>query len=283
MADLAMNQGVGKRAGSRSRAEARRNAAESSERTRRILLLIVAVLALILILELAFHFIIGPELTISRITVESEVSLGDDQLLSLAGLGPGASYFSVDTAVVADNLRTHPAIRTAEVEKVFPNRIDISIAARKPLMLALGSGENGTEPVAVDREGVLFEMRGNLGASDLPLLSGIRFENGFSPGMKLPGMLHEFLVDVQEMKLNYPTVYDQISEYRIIPKGDHKFDVVLYPVDYRTPVRVGSDVDGSLCEYIIMVLDAFERDGRLDEVDELDFRSGEIVFRTEEG
>ncbi|MFO8064371.1 MAG: cell division protein FtsQ/DivIB [Spirochaetota bacterium] len=282
MADLVMNRGMAGRTGGRDRKETKRNRAQDSERTARILLLIIAVLALIVIAELAFHFIIAPELTISRISLESEVPIANGELLDMAGVRDGVSYFSVDTATVAAQLREHPSVRAAEVEKVFPNRLDIRIAARKPLMLAFASGENGTVPVAVDKEGVLFEMRGDLGSSDLPLVSGIRFEDGFSAGTELPGMLHEFLGEVQEMKLNYPAVYDQISEYRIVPTGDHTFDVVLYPVDYDTPVRVGSGVDGSLCEYIIMVLDAFERDGRLDEVDELDFRSGEIVFRTEE-
>jgi cell division protein FtsQ len=96
-------------------------------------------------------------------------------------------------------------------------------------------------------------------------------------------MLHEFLADVQQLKMDHPVLYDQISEYRIVRTGDHSFEVVLYPVNYGTPVRIGSEVDGSLCTYIIMVLDAFERDGRLDEIAELDFRTGEVVYRTKEG
>ena len=206
----------------------------------------------------------------------------DRELLQLAGLEQAPAYFSVDTTAVARSLEDHPSVRAATVEKVFPNRLQISITGRKPLLLTLASTSGGTRPVAVDSDGVVFELRGELASWDLPVVSGIRFE-GFRPGVQLPAMLHEFLADVQQLKLDHPVLYDQVSEYRIVRTGDHSFEVVLYPVNYGTPVRIGDEVDGSLCKYIIMVLDAFERDGRLEDIEELDFRSGEIVYRTKEG
>jgi hypothetical protein len=214
--------------------------------------------------------------------VDSEVPFADEELLALAGIDRAPAYFSVDSARVQQNLETHPSVRSATVEKVFPNRLEISIAGRKPLLLTLAGGDDGTVPVAIDEEGIVFELERNLAALDLPIVSGIRFE-GFTPGVQLPGMLHEFLGDVQQLKLDHPVLFDQISEYRIVRTGEQSFDVVLYPVGYNTPVRVGSEVDGSLCKYIIMVLDAFEREGRLAEIEELDFRGDEIVFRTKEG
>jgi cell division protein FtsQ len=254
----------------------------SADRTSRILLLTIAVLALALIGELAFHFVIAPELAITEITVESEIALGDDELLRLAGLERAPAYFDVDVEAVARSLETHPTVRAATVEKVFPNRLEISLTGRKPLLVTLAEGENGTVPVAVDEQGVVFEVERNRAALDLPLVSGIRFE-GFTPGVQLPPMLHEFLADVQRLKMDHPVLFDQISEYRIVRTGDHSFEVLLYPVNYSTPVRIGSEVDGPLCTYIIMVLDAFERDGRLEQIAELDFRTGEIVYRTKEG
>lgn len=288
MADIVLNRraaaGAARRDGERRRSgRSRRPAASgSADRTSRILLLTIAVLAIALIGELAFHFVISPELAIREIAVESEIALTDEELLRLAGLEQAPAYFGVDTEAVARSLETHPSVRAATVEKVFPDRLEISLMGRKPLLLTLAEGENGTVPVAVDEEGVVFEVERNLAGLDLPLVSGIRFE-GFTPGVQLPAMLHEFLADVQQLKMDHPVLYDQISEYRIVRTGDHSFEVVLYPVNYGTPVRIGSEVDGSLCTYIIMVLDAFERDGRLDEIAELDFRTGEVVYRTKEG
>lgn len=274
MADIVMNRRVAER-GENKRSE-------GSERTSRILLLVIAVLALALVLELAFHLLIAPELSISKIAVESDIALSDAELLDVAGLEQAPAYFSVDAATVAQNLESHPSVRAADVEKVFPNRLNITITGRKPLLLTLAESNGETVPVAVDKDGIVFELRRDIASWDLPVVSGIRFE-GFAPGVQLPPMLHEFLADINRLKLEHPVLYDQISEYRIVRTGDHTFEVMLYPVDYNTPVRIGDEVDGSLCKYIIMVLDAFERDGRLEEIEELDFRSGEIVFRTEEG
>ena len=277
--------GTADRAARRSRAggrSARGRESGGSDRTSRILMLLIAVLALALIGELTFHFVIAPELSITEISVESEVAFADDELLRVAGLEQAPAYFAVDAAAVARNLETHPSVRAASVEKVFPNRLEISIAGRKPLLVTLAASETGSVPVAVDAEGVVFEISGSFADLDLPLVSGIRFE-GFSPGVQLPPMLHEFLADVRRLKMDYPVLFDQISEYRIVRTGDHSFDVLLYPVSYGTPVRIGSEVDGSLCKYIIMVLDALDRDGRLADIEELDFRTGQIVYRTKEG
>ncbi|NBB89743.1 MAG: FtsQ-type POTRA domain-containing protein [Spirochaetes bacterium] len=252
------------------------------DRTSRRLMLLIAVLALALIGELTFHFVIAPELSITEISVESEVAFADEELLRVAGLGQAPAYFAVDAAEVARNLETYPSVQAASVEKVFPNRLEISITGRKPLLVTLAASESGSVPVAVDGEGVVFEIGGNLADVDLPLVSGIRFE-GFSPGVQLPAMLHEFLSDIRQLRMEHPLLFEQISEYRIVRTGEHSFDVLLYTVSYRTPVRIGSEVDGALCKYIIMVLDALDRDGRLAEIEELDFRTGQIVYRTKEG
>ncbi|MFP4373632.1 MAG: cell division protein FtsQ/DivIB [Spirochaetaceae bacterium] len=295
VADIVLNRrvagrsrgGASDRAARRARERARGRSdggreALGGDRTSRLLMLLIAVLAIALIGELTFHFVIAPELSITQISVESEIALADDELLRLAGLRNTPAYFAVDAADVARNIETHPSVRAATVEKVFPNRLEISIAARKPLLVTLAVTETGSVPVAVDDEGVVFEMNGNVADVDLPVVSGIRFEK-FSPGVQLPSMLHEFLSDIRRVKMEHPELFDQISEYRIVRTGDHSFDVLLYPVSYGTPVRIGSEVDGSLFRYIIMVLDALDRDGRLAEIEELDFRTGQIVYRTKEG
>ncbi|MFP3958773.1 MAG: cell division protein FtsQ/DivIB [Spirochaetaceae bacterium] len=251
-------------------------------RTSRILLVVIVVLSVVLVGELAFHFLVAPRLTISEITVDSEVPFTDEELLALGGLEQVPAFFAVDPARIERNLESHPTVRDASVQKVFPNRLGISITGRKPLLVTLAEQDGSATPVAVDADGVVFDVERNLASLDLPLVSGIRFE-GFAPGAELPDMLHGFLEDVQELRLEHPDLFDQISEYRVVRRGEHDFEVVLYPTSYRTPVRIGRELDGSLCRYIIMVLDAFDRDGRLEDIEEFDFRAGEIVYRTKEG
>ena len=48
-------------------------------------------------------------------------------------------------------------------------------------------------------------------------------------------------------------------------------------------VRTGSTIDETLLKQIFVVLDIIEKNGLKSEMDELDFRSGQVVFRTREG
>ena len=74
-----------------------------------------------------------------------------------------------------------------------------------------------------------------------------------------------------------------ISELRIVKKTDREFEVLLYPANHRVPVRIGPEINEKLCTYIMMVLDVMERENLLGSMDEIDFRTGEIVYSTREG
>ncbi|MFO7781634.1 MAG: hypothetical protein R6W94_08395, partial [Spirochaetia bacterium] len=108
------DEGSADRAAQRARTRGRGASGRESgagDRTSRILMLLIAVLALALIGELTFHFVIAPELNITEISVESEVAFANEELLRLAGLEQAPAYFAVDAAEVARNLETHPSVR----------------------------------------------------------------------------------------------------------------------------------------------------------------------------
>jgi hypothetical protein len=113
------------------------------------------------------------------------------------------------------------------------------------------------------------------------VISGIRFQD-FSLGTRLPEGLVEVLRQLYDLRLAAPTLFEQISEIRVSGAAGDAVELLVYPVGYGVPVRIEDKLDASLFRYIIMVLDMFEREGRLQNIRELDFRGGQIVFREEE-
>jgi cell division protein FtsQ len=56
----------------------------------------------------------------------------------------------------------------------------------------------------------------------------------------------------------------------------------MYTEGFRVPVRMESTIDKNTSTYALMVLDVLTQRGEADDIAEVDFRSGEIVYRMKE-
>jgi len=241
----------------------------------------VAVLALVFIGEVLFHLVVKDLVLISEVMIDSDATVANRELLELAGVAEGASYFDVDTVAAAARIEDHPAVRRATVRKVFPGTLQVTVTGRRALVIAFAAVGDRELPVAIDENGVAFQFFRDIDTWDLPVFSGIRFED-FSVGTRLPDRLVEILQQLSQLRLVEPTLFEQISEIRASGGGGDAIELLIYPIGYKVPVRIEDKLDASLFRYIIMVLDMFEREGRLQNIRELDFRGGQIVFRSEE-
>ena len=231
--------------------------------------------------EALFHVLLKDSLVIQTVAVESELSFTTAELLQIAGIGESEYFFALDTEVIRRNLEQYPAVRSATVHKAFPDTLRISLEARKPLAVSFATVGGVNVPVVFDEHGVVFEVGTAVSGWDLPVVSGLQLES-VRPGVQLPALLHGFLADLKQLQLGSPALFRQISEYRIVRRGEQDFEVVLYPVSYPVPVRIGTTLDETLFKYIVMVLDVFQREGKLSALAELDFRAGEVVYRLRE-
>lgn len=258
--------------------------AKSPEATgQRILLIIIAVLSGAVILEVVFHLVVAPLFTVKRVVVESELSLSNERILEIARLDGTESFFSLDTDVVVRNLEQYHPIKAASAEKVFPDMLRIVIEARKPVAISFAEENGKSIPLLIDDEAVVFHKGGGRIADwSLPVLSGVQFE-GVTLGTRLPAFVQPFLQDLRALQLESPVHFDLISEFRIVKRGEYDFEVVLYPVSHRVPVRIGNSIDKDLCNVLVVALDVLASEGKLQNVQEIDFRTGEIVYRLREG
>jgi cell division protein FtsQ len=271
---------------------------------RQIFKLLILVLAAMLALELIFHFYIARTLVIRQVTIEASdrIPYTNGEILRFSGLEEGTYFFEADTELIASKLEQLPIVKSAVVRKTFPHFLSISLSERAPVSTLMVVGEEGMQPVYVDCEGVIFRMdrrkpggqgeveiqdlesggtaRTDLRTDylDLPVLSGIEIP-AYQEGMSLPPVLTSFLSDLERLRREEPALYRLISEVKFVKKNHSQYEVVLYPSSYPVKVRIGSALSSELMKYIALVLDVMAREGVLMEIDELDFRTEEVVYR----
>jgi len=245
--------------------------------------LLIIVLSSALALEVVFHLVVAPRLVIRHIQIDPGrgQAFSEEALLAAAGITGKIHYFDVDPELISRRLLTLPFVRKTEVTRVFPDTLSITVTQREALAAVLIDTGDDVVPALIDREGVLFRL-GVSESVDLPIISGIRFENP-KPGMVIPEVLTSFLGDMERIKQTSPVLLTLISEFKLIKKDGNRYEVMLYPENYRVPVRIGDRLDERTLNYVMMVLDVVLLQGMTADLEEIDFRSGDVAFRKREG
>ena len=268
----------------RSEYRTNRKPATHGSRLNQLFLVFIGFLAVVLVVELSFHFLIAPKLLIRHIelNVGKDFPISNDTLLKAAGLTGPVYYYSLSESRIAANLKTYPLVKSAVVRKVFPNTLRISITERKPLVIALVNQGGVTVPVSFDADGVAIEVGKAIAKYDMPIISGIAIPT-IEAGMKLPSELVTFLANLQKIKEASPLLYSQISEIKFERTTGTSFNTVIYPSSYRVPVVIGDTIDVHQLKYILMVLDVVQKQGMTDKLQDLDFRTGQVVYKLKGG
>ena len=256
----------------------------SGLRKKRLYNMLLALLAALVLVEAAFQLYIAPGLTIDKIDVHCSATfpISNSDILKLAGLEGSLYYFSANTSQIENTLMQHPLIRSVKIEKHFPSSLSVYINERIPLAMALVNSGGRTIPVAFDEDGVIFEIGKSVSNYQLPVVSGLKFVD-LRLGLRLPEELTSYLAELKVLRESNPLLFGQISELKFINKHKNDYEVLLYPSGSGIKVRTGSGISDSLVKQIFVVLDIIEKNGLKSEMTELDFRSGQVVFRVKEG
>ena len=227
---------------------------------------------------LVFYLFISPNLLIQKIDIRSDLPLTRDEILALAQLGGREYFFAIDVKVLEARLKAHPRVKDAGGEKVFPETLKLTLYGRRSLFLGYSRSGSRALPVVFDEEGVLFERGATLSERNLPVLSGFSLEENAS-GARLNRAWRPFLKDMGELKKNDVQLFNLISEIRVVSASSGSYELVLYPISWPVRVWIGKRVNAGMLRYMFHTLYFMQREGILREVDEVDFRSGEAVYR----
>ncbi len=246
----------------------------------KILSVIIVLLSLTLAGELVFHLIISPRLVVKRVEVSAEgyCPLPDEEILRIAGMEGVLSYLNVSEAAVADRLMANPVIKTAVVEKHFPDKVSIAVTSRRPLASIFAEVDGRSRLFYVDNQGYILPSAAAEGDVSMPVLSGIRVLD-VRPGMRFPEELTGYLTQLSALQADAPRLYNLISEIKFVKKSTAGYEVVLFPGHEHLRVRTGPELTEEMMRSILLVIDVVKRQGLLGSLEELDFRTGEVVYR----
>ncbi|MDR2659620.1 MAG: FtsQ-type POTRA domain-containing protein [Spirochaetaceae bacterium] len=235
--------------------------------------------SIILAGELIWLFVVSPCMPLSAVDIRGLDGITRLTVLRQAGIDARSSFMSVNTFAVKEALSLIPLIEKVEVEKHFPDTVEITITNRVPVAAAAVNINGRTVPVFFDKEGVLFQIgqsESRTSESALPLLSGLVFEN-VSAGIRVPEFIAPLFNDLETLRSNAPELLSIISEIHISKKKYDAYDLTVYPVYNPVKIHIGQHITEDNLRYILLLLDVLNEKGMA--VDELDFRTGTASYK----
>ncbi|MFA6366449.1 MAG: FtsQ-type POTRA domain-containing protein, partial [Candidatus Hydrogenedentales bacterium] len=176
----------------------------------------------------------------------------------------------------------NPKIAAVNVRRSFPDQLVVDLVERKAVACVLVNEEIGTKSIAIDKDGIAFAYMDSIAATTrLPVLSGIRFER-FVPGQKLPEFLRPLLRDIAEISMENPSPLEAFSEIKIEKISDSEAELLLFPSGKSVPIRMPSRLTSKNLGSALLVLDILAGRQGAEKIEEIDFRTGTIVYRTKE-
>ncbi len=234
-------------------------------------------------LVLLARFVGDPLMTIRHVTVHSDVPLADDQVLALSGIQSGEHWYTVSEPTIQGKLESNPLVRKAHVQRVFPDTIRLTVWGRQPAALVLAGAGGRSLPVLVDENGVVFKVGSTNEDLDLPVVSGLS-AGEMVLGAQLPRAYRALFADLRALREKSPSLYALVSEVRIVAApgatpSPQDLELLLYLTSSPVAVRARGSIDESLLKYTLMAMDLLSRQGVLKDIQELDFRSGDVVYK----
>jgi cell division protein FtsQ len=225
-----------------------------------------------------------PEVTrVEKVTVNGMSVVSENEIVGALQLSPKVNLVNADIPAMEARVLSNPKIAKVRVRRSFPDKLVVNISERVPVACVLVNEEIGTKSIAIDAQGIAFACLDQTSrlAEKLPVLSGIRFEH-FQPGQSLPGYLVPLLGDIAELSKLSPSPLEAFSEIKVQKVSDSEVELLLYPAGRTVPIRMPARLNAANLGQALLVLDILSGRQGADKVEEIDFRTGTIVYKTKE-
>ncbi len=144
---------------------------------------IVQSLFFIFVFSLAvFFFLHSPVFSVKEITVTGNKQLGQEEVVTLAGLNKGVNIFKANLIQAKDRVAVHPLVMQVEISRDFPSTIIIDITERKAIGLVPDRGWF----IVVSEDGCYLARVSSLSSINLPIITGVT-PGSVGPGQRIPG------------------------------------------------------------------------------------------------
>ncbi|MEH7387552.1 FtsQ-type POTRA domain-containing protein [Bacillus sp. JJ1521] len=159
----------------------------------------------------------SPLSKIGEINITGNQNISSDQIVSLSKLEVGTSFWKVNKDTVIQNIKKHPEIKEATIEKRLPNHIVLNVGELK--RVGYISGQNTFYPIL--ENGEIIEKPHEYGSKAIPVDAPILvdWEND------------ALTLLAKELKKVQPSISKLISEIHHTPTEYDPLQMTLYMID----------------------------------------------------
>jgi cell division protein FtsQ len=267
---------IAKKAAKRERSAAQRE--RSGKENAKLLLALILIVAL----GAGMYYAVPKVTKITKVSVQGMENVQEKEVMAALLLSPDTNLFNADIQSMKSRILENPKIIDASIRRIFPDSLTIQLSERRAVACVLVTQEIGTKSIAIDEHGVAFAYLDAIVTQNrIPVLSGIRFER-FVPGQSLPSYLIPLLGDIAVLSRQTPSVLDAFSEIKIEKISNSEAELLLFPSGKRVPIRMPARLTAAKLGSALLVLDILSSRKGSEMVEEIDFRTGTIVYKTKE-
>ena len=168
---------------------------------------------------------------INEIEISGCLITTPDSLKKFANISYGMNMLTIDPEAIQDRLLSHPWIARAEIRRIWPDRLAVSIKEYRPNALIVEDEEEGFN--YLDRNGKIFAAVTSGQDLDFPVITGL---DAFNTTEEKERLLREATSFLRLAERNNPNLPAQnISEIHFNRDGE----LVLYLVEQPFPIYFG--------------------------------------------
>ncbi|NLW45541.1 MAG: FtsQ-type POTRA domain-containing protein [Syntrophomonadaceae bacterium] len=190
---------------------------------------VIMFLALCLAVIVGFYYFLHSSVFfIEDIEVTGNHIVPTQEIIALSGINTGQNIFKFKTEASQKAIEVIPYVRQAEVKRIFPNRVRISVVEREAWAYVIHNGG----VLVIDNEGVCLDKLEMMGETDLLVISIAGIEERVVEGQKVNPNAVELIRYISQALPD--DLMQEVSEFHYSSTGQ----VTVFTLD-GTEVRLG--------------------------------------------
>jgi cell division protein FtsQ len=169
---------------------------------------------------------------VDAILTKGGQQLSGEQIVALSDIRPGVNTFDLDLDLIGRKIAENPWIKTARVERIFPQQVVISVVERQPLAII-----NLGYLYYLDRHGEVFKLLDSADRLDFPVVTGFNAEKLQQQEPQSVKGLRQVVTLIDQLQQRELFGLDQVSEIHRTNAGSFN----LRTLEGGVRVRLGRD------------------------------------------
>ena len=177
------------------------------------------------------QFLLASDLfRVNQITVQGDFRLSEQHVVALSDIQIGINTFSLDLDLIGRKIEENPWILQANVQRIFPRQVVISLKERKPVAIV-----NLGYLYYLDNRGEIFKVLDANDSLDYPVITGFDYVKARGHDVEYAQRLQQIVGLLSDLKERKLFCLDQVSEIHHEDSGG----LSLFTLEGGVKVKLG--------------------------------------------